>query len=208
MDRSRHRFPSLQGAGRRTSLPDMSTTLIEPWTVERFLAWEDRQEGRHEFDGTSIVPMTGGSRAHQRTVYNLLRLLDDRLDPDRFDAVAEMRLDVAGRIRYPDVLVCTGRIPDQVRTLRDAIVVFEVLSEDTAVTDRETKRAEYARVPSMRRYVLLEQSRMAAVVLEHAGGQWVEAQVAGGRIALPELGIALPLEEAYKGVAFLPSGSA
>jgi Uma2 family endonuclease len=185
----------------------MGTALIEAWTVERFLAWEDRQEGRHEFDGACIVPMTGGSRAHQRIVYNLLRLLDDGLDPDRFDAVAEMRLDVGGKIRYPDVMVCAGRIPDQVRTLRDAVVVFEVLSEDTAATDRETKRAEYARVPSMRRYVLLEQSRIAATVLERAGGQWVEAHVAAGHLALPELGIALPLEEVYKGVAFLPSGS-
>jgi Uma2 family endonuclease len=184
----------------------MSTAMTEAWTVERFLAWEDKQEGRHEFDGTCIVPMTGGSRAHQRIVYNLLRLLDDRLDPDRFDAVAEMRLDVGGRIRYPDVLVCAGRIPDQVRTLRDAVVIIDVLSEDTAATDRETKRAEYARVPGMRRYLLLEQSRMAAVVLERASGQWVETHVTSGRIALPELGIELPLQEAYSGVAFLASG--
>jgi Uma2 family endonuclease len=180
----------------------MGTAPTEAWTIERFLAWEDKQEGRHEFDGTSIVPMTGGSRAHQRIVYNLLRLLDDRLD-----AVAGMRLDVCGRIRYPDVMVCAGRIPDQVRTLRDALMAFEVLSEDTAATDRETKRAEYVRVPSMRRYVLLEQSRMAAVVLERVGGQWVEAHATVGRIALPELGIELPLQEIYRGVAFPPSGS-
>jgi Uma2 family endonuclease len=185
----------------------MSTALIEPWTIERFLAWEDKQEGRHEFDGTCIVPMTGGSRVHQRIVYNLLRLLDDRLDRDKFDAVAGMLLDVGGRIRYPDMMVCAGRIPDQVRTLRDALVAFEVLSEDTAATDRETKRAEYVRVPSMRRYVSLEQSRMAAVVLERTGGQWVEAHAVAGRIALPELGIELPLQEACRGVAFPPSGS-
>jgi Uma2 family endonuclease len=185
----------------------MVTALTDAWTIERFLAWEDKQEGRHELDGTSIVPMTGGSRAHQRIVYNLLRLLDDRLDPDKFDAVAGMRLDVGGRIRYPDGMVCAGRIPDQARTLRDALVAFEVLSDDTAATDRGTKRAEYLRVPSMRRYVLLEQSRVAAVVLERVGGQWVEAHAAAGRIALPELGIELPLQEVYRGVAFPPSGS-
>lgn len=37
----------------------MNLVLREPWTVDRFLAWEDRQEGRHEFDGTQIIEMTG-----------------------------------------------------------------------------------------------------------------------------------------------------
>ena len=41
----------------------MDTVLDRPWTMERFLAWEDRQEGRHEFDGQQVIPMTGGSLA-------------------------------------------------------------------------------------------------------------------------------------------------
>jgi hypothetical protein len=73
-------------------LAAMSTQLSEPWTVERFLAWEDEQEGRHEFDGTRVIPMTGGSRRHQRLVSRLLRLLEDSLDLERFDVVQEMRL--------------------------------------------------------------------------------------------------------------------
>jgi len=46
----------------------MSTPLRESWTVERFLAWEDKQEGRHEFDGATMIPMTGGSRNHQKSL--------------------------------------------------------------------------------------------------------------------------------------------
>jgi Uma2 family endonuclease len=178
----------------------MSTVLQQPWTVERFLAWEDRQEGRHEFDGTRIIAMTGGSRDHQRIVHNLLRLLEDRLDPEQFDAVAEMRLDVGGKVRYPDVLVSRGRIPGPARTLRDAVVAFEVLSADTATTDRETKRAEYAGVPGMRRYVLIEQLRRAATVLERSGDGWLETPVLAGLIPLPELGIDVPLADVYRGV--------
>jgi Uma2 family endonuclease len=60
----------------------MNITLREPWTIDRFLAWEDKQEGRHEFDGSRIVEMTGGSRAHRRIISNLIRLLEDALDPD------------------------------------------------------------------------------------------------------------------------------
>jgi Uma2 family endonuclease len=76
--------------------------------------------------------MTGGSRAHQRIVGNLLRLLDDHLDPDRFDAIQEMRIYVGGKIRYPDLLVVAPPVNEDTRTLLDAVVIFEVLSEDTA----------------------------------------------------------------------------
>jgi Uma2 family endonuclease len=176
----------------------MSTALRDPWTVERFLAWEDKQEGRHEFDGADIVPMTGGSRAHQRIIYNLLRLLEERLDHEQFDAVPEMRLRIGRRVRYPDVLVCRGRIPDQVQTLHDAIVVFEILSEDTAMLDRDAKRSDYAHVPGIRRYLLVEQLRRAATVLERTGDQWIETPVVADAIALPELGIELALEDIYR----------
>jgi Uma2 family endonuclease len=188
----------------------MTIALREPWTIDRFLAWEDKQEGRHEFDGSRIVGVTGGSRAHQRIISNLIRLLEDALDPDLFDAVPEMRLQVAGKIRYPDVAVVAGRIPDDVRTLQDAIVLFEVLSDDTAATDRREKRAEYARLPGIRRYVLLEQGRMAATVLRLGERGWVETELAqgdagapfagGGMLELPEIGVALSLDAIYRGV--------
>ncbi len=152
----------------------MNIVLREPWSVERFLSWEDGQEGKHEFDGTRIVEMTGGSRAHQRIIFNIMRLLSERLDPVAFDAVQEMRVEVGGRVRYPDVTVCAGRIPDGVRTLRDAVVTFEVLSDDTADTDRQDKRIEYAQLPGIRRYVILAQRSMAATVLELGTAGWGE----------------------------------
>ena len=46
----------------------MDTVLDRPWTTDSFLAWEDRQEGKHEFDGRHAIPMTGGSVAHQEIV--------------------------------------------------------------------------------------------------------------------------------------------
>ncbi len=188
-------------------MPTVNIVLREPWSVGRFLSWEDGQQGKHEFDGTRIVEMTGGSRAHQRIIFNIMRLLSERLDPAEFDAVQEMRVAVGGKVRYPDVAVCAGRIPDGVRTLRDAVVTFEILSDDTANTDREEKRIEYARLPGMRRYVLLEQCSMAATVLELVAGEWNETHVITGNIAFPEIGIELPLDEFYRGVRFPPLAS-
>jgi len=178
----------------------MNLVLHEKWTVERFLDWEDQQEGKHEFDGTRIIEMTGGSRAHQRIVGNLLRLLDDRLDPDRFDAIQEMRIDVGGRVRYPDVLVVTSPVTEDTRTLRDAVVIFEVLSEDTADRDLGPKLAEYLRLPSIRRYVVVAQHRIFVASRERTPSGWKLTELATGALDIPELGVLLPIEAIYRRV--------
>lgn len=180
----------------------MAVILREPWTIERFLSWEDRQETRHEFDGTRILEMTGSSRAHQRIVLNLAHLLMSRLDATRFDVLQEMRIASGGKVRYPDVAVCHGPVPDGTKTLQDALVLFEVLSPDTAVTDRGEKRADYAGLPGLRHYVLVEQDQRAAVVLTRTAEGWTEAPPAtGSEVALPALGLTLDLNAIYAGTA-------
>ena len=179
----------------------MNVALREPWTIDRFLAWEDKQEGRHEFDGVRTIEVTGGTRAHQRIISNLVRLLEDALDPARFDAAPEMRLEVAGRIRYPDVSVVAGRVPDAIRTLSDAVVLFEVVSQDSAGVDRGDKRAEYAGLPSMQRYVILEQTEASATVFARTDQGWTETE-ARIELSLPELGLVLPFAAIYRGVRF------
>ena len=150
--------------------------------------------------------MTGGSRRHQRIAFNLTRLLVDALDPARFDVVQGMRLNTGEQVRYPDVSVVAGRLSDdtrtiRIRTIRDAVMLFEVLSDETADTDRGQKRVDYARLPSLRRYVLLEQDRAAATVLVWVGDGWADAP-GGASLDLPELGVSLALAAAYQGVQF------
>ena len=51
----------------------MSNALREPMTLHEFLAWEERQELRYEFDGFQPVAMTGGTYAHDAIQVNLVR---------------------------------------------------------------------------------------------------------------------------------------
>jgi Uma2 family endonuclease len=178
----------------------VNLVLHEPWTVERFLDWEDQQEGKHEFDGTQIIEMTGGSRAHQRIVGNLLRLLEDGLDPDRFDAIQEMRIDVGGKIRYPDISVVPGAVDQDEKTLHDAVILFEVLSEETAGKDQGPKLSEYFHLPSIRRYVIVEQRRVSVVSHERTSSGWVSTELIAGALELPEVGVAIPLSAIYRRV--------
>ncbi len=156
----------------RAAMADTVETLPRLLSVDEFLRWEDRQEGKHEFDGETIIPMTGGSRAHQRIVMNLVAALEARLEPasSGYEVIQEMRLRIGRRAaRYPDVCIVRGPVADTVKTLDDALVVFEVLSPETEATDFGAKAREYAELPSFRAYVLIDQSRAHATVVTPGG---------------------------------------
>ena len=57
----------------------MNIALCRPMTLDRFLAWENRQELRYEFDGFQPVAMTGGTAAHAGVQRNLITALTIRL---------------------------------------------------------------------------------------------------------------------------------
>jgi len=181
----------------------MDTVLDRPWTAETFLAWEDRQEGKHEFDGRRVIPMRGGSLAHQDIVFNLRTLLGRLLAGHPFRAVHEMRLRIGAHIRYPDVLVCVGPLDQTTRTLTDGVAIFEVLSDDNATTDRVEKLIDYAAVPALRCYVMLEHTAMAATLFRREpGGTWTASAHTDGALILPGLDITLPLADLYQGLTF------
>jgi Uma2 family endonuclease len=85
----------------------------------------------------------------------------------------------------------------------EPVVVFEVLSPSTASVDHIVRNGEYRDTPSIRRYVMLEQAQMAATVFSRQGDDWVGRVVSGAAVlAMPEIGVELPLAELYEGVTF------
>lgn len=183
----------------------MDTVLDRQWTTETFLAWEDRQEGKYEFDGFKVIPMTGGSVAHQVIVFNLCVLLARLLTGTSFRALHEMRMRIGQQIRYPDVLICPASTPQTQRTLTDASVVFEVLSDDTAAIDRVEKLRDYAEVPTLKYYVMLEQASRGVIICQRAtGGTWITSAQTQGALELPGVDLVLPLDDIYQGLSFPP----
>lgn len=188
----------------QASVVPMDDTVIDAaWTVDRFLAWEDRQEGKHEFDGYAVIPMTGGTAAHQRIVWELVLVLLRVLEGSPHDPLHEMRVRCGTRVRYSDVVVSAAPVEQSTRTLDDAVAIFEILSADTATTDRVDKLIDYAVLPSLRCYVLLEQTAMAATVFQREpGGPWIATAHTGGVLELPALDVTLPLADIYRRVSF------
>lgn len=176
--------------------------MRKPMTVEEFLAWEEAQELRWEFDGVAPVAMTGGTVEQGLIQANLIRALGNGLrgGPCRVLG-SHVKIAVAGSIRYPDALVVCTPTARGATVITEPVVVFEVLSPSTASVDHIVKNQEYRDTPSIRRYVMLEQDRVGATVFSRDGDDWVGHVAANDAVLdLPEISITLPLAELYEGV--------
>jgi Uma2 family endonuclease len=178
----------------------MNGALRKPMSVAEFLAWEERQELRYEFDGLQARAMTGGTAAHSIVQRNLITALTHRLRGTPCQAHgSELRIEVAGSIRYPDAFVIRTHGTGSQTVVTDPIVVFEVT--DAASVDHVTKNAEYRATPSVQRYVMLEQDDQAATVFIREGDRWVGSLLTGDALlAMPEIDIEIPLAELYEGL--------
>ena len=180
----------------------MSQALRKPISSDEFLAWEDEQPLRWEFDGYEPQAMTGGTSEHSAIQVNLAAALVTRLrgKPCRFFN-NDLKIEVAGAIRYPDGFVVCTPVPQGAKLVSDPVVVFEVLSPSTQAVDRTDKMREYQATPSILRYVMLEQDYAMATVFARDGARWIgTVHYEDATLPMPEIGIDLPLAELYADV--------
>jgi len=191
----------------------MNVPIRKPWTQEQFFSWAEIQEARYEFDGFQPVAMTGGNAGHSAIAINVQTALRNKLRgsgcrPLGPDAGVET---VNNAIRYPDALVTCSRFDLTDRTIPGVVVVFEVLRPTSGRIDRVLKVREYAAVPSIRRYVILESTGIGVTVMERAelNEAWRTTVLTGDDILhMPEIGIEIPVAEFYEDITFPEEGGA
>jgi len=178
----------------------MSGALRKPITLAEFLAWEERQELRYEFNGLEPVAMTGGTIAHDQITFDLRTALAARLAGKPCRALGpNVKIIADGRARYPDAIVVCRPVAPRATVAGDPVIVFEVLSEGSTETDLIDKNPEYRATPSIQRYVVLPQTHKAAIVFVRREDGWLSEIVSGddASLDLPEIGIEVPLDEVY-----------
>ena len=112
-------------------------------------------------------------------------------------------LVAGGHVRYPDGMVVRCPLDRTATVIYEPVVVFEVLSPSATHSDRIVKAREYQATPSVRRYIMLEQDSVNAVVYARSGEAWThEILLADSILTLPEIAVELPLAELYDGIVF------
>lgn len=119
--------------------------------------------------------------------------------------MSDMRLLVkpSGLYTYPDLMVVCGKpefAPGRVDTLTNPVLIAEVLSESTRDYDRTRKFALYRPLPTLRDYLLIDQSRLYLECLHRdERGQWVfdAYDQPEDTLVIPSLEVEIALAEVY-----------
>lgn len=178
-------------------------------SAEEYLATERQSGTRSEFLDGEMFAMSGASLRHNRLAMNLATTLEEGLrsgDCEVFVSDLRVRVQATGLYTYPDVVVVCGRPEvddEEMDTLLNPKIIFEILSKPTESYDRGMKFSHYRTLPSLSDYVLVAQERMH---VEHysrqAGDRWLLADLDGREavLQLPSVGIDLPLASIYRRV--------
>ena len=179
-------------------------------TQEQFFDWPGHQYGRYEFDGFQPVAMTGGDLDHNRITLSLHRALYPRLEGGGCESFGpDAGVQTIGKaVRYPDGVISCVKTPGSAYLLHGPRVVFEVISPTSGHLDRIVKLREYAALPSILRYVILERTTIGLTVHVRVSGEdpWTTSSLAQGDVlSIPEVGIEVPVDEFYEGVQLAPA---
>jgi Uma2 family endonuclease len=191
----------------RSNIDPMNLPLRKSWTQEEFLAWAEGTNLRYEFDGTRPIAVTGGEAAQSLIMRGLHRALDVCLRRGPCQPLGpEAGVQTVNKaVRYPDALVTCSKFALEDKVIPGVVAAFEIVISNSSRVDRIIKVREYAAVPSIRRYGILESTSIGLTVLERSGPDevWRTVTLTGGDILrMPEIGIEIPVTELYEDIGF------
>lgn len=183
---------------------------VEAISVKEYLESEPSSPVRREYVGGQIYAMAGGSSRHNRIALGIAAYLLGLGRPNcriyqegmKLHIGREQKNDADKLFYYPDVMVvCNKSEPDPYFETEPCILV-EVLSPSTATIDLREKRLEYARIPSLQTYLIVDpDSYFVRHFWRDAEGNWQHQDYSGdGEIPLPCLDTVLKLPQIYRGI--------
>ena len=189
------------------------TTTAAPkiYAPEEYLALEVASEIRSEFHNGEIVPMTGGTPAHNKIASALNALLWFGLRGKPYSVfVTDQRLLIpeGNLYTYPDVMVIGNPVqlqPGRKDTVIDPILIAEVLSDSTEGYDRGDKFAAYRTIPTFQEYLLINQHKAHVEhYVKQAEHQWLFTEYDGreAKLCLTTIALEVALAELYENVEF------
>jgi Uma2 family endonuclease len=183
------------------------------YTVEEYLAIEDKSKEKHEFRNGKITKMPGAKPVHNLIAANVIIQLGIAVEnaaKNYFILTSDTKIHIPrfNSFVYPDAVVVCEQIelyPGSTTVITNPLLIVEVLSPSTEKHDRESKFYDYKQIPSFKEYLLVAQ-KMPYVVssFKTAERTWqdTEAEDLQSSIYLKSIDCTLSLQKIYKGVIF------
>jgi Uma2 family endonuclease len=191
----------------------MAEPAIRKMTVAEFLRWEDGTDTRYELLDGIPVAMVPPAVAHGFLAARLCVRIEASLR-----SRPPCMVQIEAGITRPDrddtcyvadlAVTCTPPQPGQ-QLLADPVLIVEIPSTGTALYDRQTKVADYRRIPSVQKILLIDSASVFAEILRRAGEQWITELVEGRQatLSLASIGLTVTMSELYEGIGFPDAGA-
>lgn len=179
----------------------MTASAREPMTLAEFVAWEQRQEWKHELVEGRVSALPGVTLRHNKLAGAIFRVLSTALLDGPYSAfISDVTIATPTGFRYPDVVVSGDEIDDvpDTRALRHPKLIVEVLSQSTANEDLGPKLREYQAFDSLEEYLMVDSRKRWAQLMRRTNGDWILAvSVSGGPLELRSVGVTLDIDALY-----------
>ncbi|MDZ4680359.1 MAG: Uma2 family endonuclease [Saprospiraceae bacterium] len=185
------------------------------FSLEAYLALEEKALYRHEFHNGKILEMAGGTDAHSEICTNLATLLNlyffqQEAEWHVYNSDLKVFIPLLNKAVYPDLSVVSGAPvfhAGKRHLLLNPCLIIEVLSASTADYDRSGKFSEYRSLPSLREYVIVshEKPLVESFFLQDPEQELWKIIISTGleaSIDLPSIGCKLSLKDIYRQVKF------
>lgn len=176
-----------------------------PMGVAKFFAFEQSRppEEKWELLFGQLFLTAGGTMRHSQICANLIAALHLRLRGTNcivYTSDASVSAEEIDTSVYPDVVVRCGDALGGERTMRDPTAIIEVASPSSEHRDAGAKLEAYTLIPSVQLYAIVRQDEWRVEVWRRASAEEWDKEVlkrAESALALPTLGVAVPLAEIY-----------
>jgi Uma2 family endonuclease len=173
------------------------------WTLEEFLAFDDRTDTGYQLFEGRIVAMNPPLRGHGTIVARITAMVISQLKPP-CEAVAEAGVVPINRrhnwYKADLIVTCTpGHFKDQF--IAEPLLVVEVLSPAISAIDFNRKLPDYQQIPSMRDILLVSSMERLVRHWRRGSDGWTEH---GHRrlatVRLSGLPVAIAMGDLYDGI--------
>jgi len=167
-------------------------------SVNEYLRGEVLAESKHEYIDGEVFTMAGASENHNLLSLNLATELKNQLKGKPCKTfMSDMKVKVEESFFYPDVMVVCqeDNANDYYKT--SPVIIVEVLSDATRRFDKTHKLSAYQQIPSLEKYVLIEQNFSEIQVFSRQNHWQSSYYYLGDTITFASLNVTVTVEDIY-----------
>lgn len=178
------------------------------YSIEEYIEIEKNSLEKCEYHDGEIFSMAGGTINHSLLASNMGGSLRDAIKAKgkncrTFNSDAKIAISERKFVYADASIVCgkTETFQTMKEGIKNPILIVEVLSDSTALYDRELKFQAYQSMASFQEYILVSQDKIFVEVYYKAGGadfwQYRVYNNLSDNIELKSIDVEIPLSEIY-----------